>query len=292
MTDLDAGWIQLRSAARTAAINPFGAELSVLRAADGRDLLWNGDPAWWAGRAPILFPIVGELRDGRYEWQGARYDLSRHGFARRRRFELVRSNEEQAVFRLVEDADTLKVYPFRFELEVTFRLDGTALGIEAAVRNTGSGFLPASLGFHPAFRWPLAPGGARDALSIEFETEEPGPIRRLDARGLLTAQRHPTPVRGTILMLEDALFREDVVIFDQLRSRSLTYGAPGAARLRISFPDATYLGLWSKPGAGFICIEPWRGVADPVDASGALDAKPGMMLIGPGERQALCMQIE
>ena len=285
-------WIQLRSEALALAIDPQGAQLSVLRDAQGRELLWNGDPAVWKGRAPILFPIVGALCGGHYLWQRQRYALPRHGFARERRFEVVASDASAAIFRLTDDADTRRIYPFAFELEVSFQVDGNCLTVVAGVRNTGPAPLPASLGFHPALRWPLPHAAARTAHYLEFEHAEPAPIRRLDAQGLLTPQLHTTPVRGRRLALEDALFTDDVVIFDRLASRSVTYGADTGPRIRVGFPDATYLGLWTKPGAGFICIEPWRGVADPENFNGEFSSKPGVFMVAPQACERLTMTLE
>lgn len=292
MTSSQPDWIRLRSDSLTAEIDPQGAQLSVLRDAAGKDLLWDGDAAIWKGRAPILFPIVGALVAGHFSWRRERYALSRHGFARDRRFEVVRRTENEALFRQVSDNATRKMYPFEFELDVAFRLDSSVLVMEASVRNTGNEPMPASLGFHPAFRWPLPYDAARSEHGIEFENEEPGRVRRLDANGLLTDVRHPTPVQGRGLTLHDGLFTQDVVIFDQLHSRHLTYGAATGPRLQVSFPNATHLGLWSKPGAGFVCIEPWRGVADPAGFAGSLNDKPGVFRVAQGARQALLMRIE
>lgn len=292
MTSSPTDWIHLQTDSLVAEIDPQGAQLSVLRDAAGHDLLWNGDATFWNGRAPILFPIVGALNDGHYSWRRERYALPRHGFARGRRFEVVRHNAQEALFRQSADSETLKVYPFRFELDVAFRLDANALVVEASVRNTGNEPMPASLGFHPAFRWPLPYGQAREDHFIEFEFSEAARIRRLDAKGLLTDERHPTPVQGRRLQLQDALFTGDVVIFDHLQSRHLTYGAAKGPRIQVGFPNATHLGLWSKPGAGFVCIEPWRGVADPAGFEGSLNDKPGVFRVAQGARQSLLMRIE
>lgn len=203
----------------------------------------------------------------------------------------------EALFRQCADADTLQVYPFHFELDVLFRMEGNALTIFATVRNVGDEIMPASIGFHPAFRWPLAPQAARAAHFIEFECDEPAPVRRLDRDGLITNEHHATPVDGKRLVLHDELFTQDVVIFDQLLSRRLIYGATSTAaasgpRIAVSFPDATHLGLWTKPGAGFICIEPWRGVADPAGFTGEFQHKPGAFAVAPGSSQSLTMRIE
>jgi galactose mutarotase-like enzyme len=232
------------------------------------------------------------LNGGHYSWRRERYALPRHGFARDRRFVVLRHNEHEALFRQVEDSATLKAYPFRFELDVAFRLEASVLVVEASVRNTGNEPMPASLGFHPAFRWPLPYGAARDEHFIEFETSEAGRVRRLDADGLLSDERHPTPVQDRRLKLQDGLFTNDVVIFDQLHSRRLTYGSATGPRLQVSFPNATHLGVWSKPAAGFVCIEPWRGVADPAGFSGSLNDKPGVFRVAQGARQSLLMRIE
>ncbi|MEY2853581.1 MAG: hypothetical protein RL030_713 [Pseudomonadota bacterium] len=285
-------WIELRSDGLSVAIDPQGAQLSHLRDAQGRELLWNGDPAHWTGRAPILFPIVGSLQDGQYRWRQNTYALPRHGFARGRRFEVVSRDRHAVLMRLRDDEASRAVYPFAFELDVVFRVEGWQLSMEARVHNRGEEPMPASLGFHPAFRWPLPYGSARSAHFIDFEHDEPTHVRRLDKAGLLTAVRHSTPVRGSRLSLEDSLFVDDALIFEDLESRSLVYGAEEGPHLRVEFDEANFLGLWTKPGAGFVCIEPWHGVSDPVDFRGELDAKPGISLLSPGGRQQLSMRVE
>jgi galactose mutarotase-like enzyme len=284
-------WVPLSSAELTAEINPLGAQLSVLRDSAGRDLLWDGNPAVWAGRAPVLFPIVGNLVNGQYRVGSSTYALPRHGFARGKLFELIEAGPAKSVFRLKADAQTLKVYPFQFELDVSFTLIGATLSVVSTVRNVDRTVMLASIGYHPALRWPLPYGGTRAAHFIEFAEEEGPSIRRLDAAGLLTAAHHPTPVVHRRLKLEDSLFKDDVVIFDDIRSRSLTYGGETGPRIRVGYPDARYLGLWTKPGAGFICIEPWQGSADEVGFSGDFAAKPGVFTLAPGASRILAMDL-
>jgi galactose mutarotase-like enzyme len=284
-------WVSLSSGDLTAQIDPAGAQLSVLRNRAERDLLWNGDPSIWAGRAPILFPIVGALAGGSYRLGSKSYHLSRHGFARGRVFEIVDSSAGSAVFRLVADEASLQLYPFRFALDVCFALEGPTLSITTLVRNLGDTDMPASFGYHPAFAWPLPFGQARSSHFIEFTNDEPSPLRRLDTNGLLTPERHATPIVHKCLALTDALFQDDAVIFDDVRSRSVTYGAHEGPRIRLSFPDAPYLGLWTKPQANFICIEPWHGVADPQGYSGDFSAKPGVFTVLPGASMTIKMAI-
>jgi galactose mutarotase-like enzyme len=284
-------WISLTSGDLTAEIDPLGAQLSILRDPAGRELLWNGDPAVWAGRAPLLFPIVGALAGGEYRVGSETYRLPRHGLARGRLFDVVTSGAAQAEFRLRADESTLEIYPFRFELLVSYVLKSATLSITTQVRNAGDVAMPASFGYHPGFRWPLPFGQARAAHFIEFDTDEPAPFRRLDAAGLLTPERHPTPIVDRRLLLADSLFDADVVIFDAIQSRAVTYGAEQGPRIRLAFPDSPYLGLWAKPGGGFVCIEPWHGVADPQSYAGDFSAKPGVFLLAPGETLPIVMQI-
>jgi galactose mutarotase-like enzyme len=288
-------WITLQSAGLMAQIDPLGAQLSVLRDTNGRDLLWHGDGAIWAGRSPLLFPIVGTLAGNAYRLgtgsQQRRFEMPRHGLARTREFELIAQTPSNAIFRLSSTAETLAAYPFPFELDACYELHGATLTMVLTVRNVGSEDLPASLGFHPGFRWPLDPSQPRNAHKLEFDFPEPDPVRRITANGLLSPERHPTPVRGRRLPLTDLLFENDVLIFDQLRSRSLVYGAldTDGPRLEISFPDAQFLGVWTRPGAPFLCIEPWLGISDPEGFSGELWDKPGISRVRPGEERRLRM---
>ncbi|MEA3182841.1 MAG: hypothetical protein QOI59_6364 [Gammaproteobacteria bacterium] len=290
-TELAAAWISLQSAELSAAVNPFGSQLSVLRDSNGRDLLWNGDAAVWAGRAPMLFPTIGELAGGAFHVGSKTYKLPRHGFARTKPFEVVAATATEATFRLSADGSTLQVYPFQFQLDVRFALAGATLAIKSSVRNLDGQDMPASLGYHPGFRWPLPYGQPRAAHFIEFANDEGPSIRRLDGHGLLTPERHPTPVSGRRLVLDDSLFKDDVVIWDDLRSRSVTYGAATGPRIRVAYPDATYLGVWTKPGAPFICIEPWHGIADAAGFTGEFKDKLGAFVVPPGGVQELNMEI-
>ncbi len=291
MPDPPRNLVHIRCGSLTAEIDPQGAQLFTLKDRAGRDLLWDGDPAVWAGRAPILFPIVGALADGRYRLGSNSYPLSRHGFARGKMFSIGSTSSSSAVFQLSADEATLAVYPFRFELEIQFELVGATLSLTARIRNRGDIGMPASVGFHPAFRWPLPFGQPRSSHSIRFATDEPAPVRRLDSAGLLTPARQPTPVVNRRLALTDALFQDDVMIFDEIRSRSVIYGADEGPRIQVSFPDARYLGLWTKPGGHFICIEPWHGIADPEGFSGDFKQKPGVFIVAPGDVFATMMTI-
>ena len=283
--------IRIASDHLSAEVDPMGAQLFALRDAEGRDLQWDGDPAIWTGRAPILFPIVGALVGDQYRVDGETYDLPKHGFARHSLFEVVKTTALSATFRLRASAATLKVYPFQFELDVTFTLDGAMLTLAATVRNHGDAPLPASFGFHPALRWPLPYGAARADHRLTFAEDEPAPIRRINTDGVVLPESVPTPVMGCNLMLKDELFTNDAVIFDALNSDRLRYGAEAGPSLEIAFPDTPYLGVWTKPGAPYICVEPWHGIADPAGFDGDFRAKPGVFEVAPGGVKEIAMSI-
>jgi galactose mutarotase-like enzyme len=282
MPDQSRPWVSISSDNLTAEIDPVGAQLSSLKSRASLDLLWNGDPNVWAGRAPLLFPIVGVLVGGTYRLGTNAYRLPRHGFARGKLFSIDSASSSAAVFRLVADESSLQTYPFQFELRVRYELNGATLSVTTSIRNCGSTAMPASFGYHPGFRWPLPFGQARGSHFIEFESDEPAPARRIDPAGLLTPERHPTPIIQRRLTLADSLFQDDVLIFDQINSRSVLYGSNDGPRLKIGFPDAPYLGVWTKPGAPFVCIEPWHGVTDPEGFSGDFKDKPGVFVLEGG----------
>ncbi len=275
----------------SAGIDPLGAELHYLRDRSGRDLLWNGDPAFWTGRAPLLFPIVGGLVDDRYRLDGKQYALPKHGFARRCRFDPIAQDSASATFRLQADDATRAAYPFDFRLDMRFAVTGSAITLVATVSNLGDRPMPASFGFHPALRWPLPYGQPRADHRIHFDQPEPAPIRRLDASGLLDPAPHPTPIAGQDLALDDSLFAADAIILDRPASRRLHYGASAGPRLRVDFPDMPMLGIWMKPGADYLCIEPWQGIADPAGFIGDFSEKPGMVILDAGEQREFAMTI-
>jgi galactose mutarotase-like enzyme len=281
MDDVRAQSISIESVELQATISSLGAELVSLRDSNGFDYLWNGDPAWWPSHAPILFPIVGEVREGALKVDGKLYPIGRHGFARGSMFEVVRAERTRCSFQLCANDQTRAHYPFEFALNVDYEVVGHQLRLRAEVMNRGEDVMPVSLGFHPAFRWPLVPGVPREAYAISFEKPEDKPIRRL-ASGLLAADAIPSPVHDKKLGLTDALFINDALIFDRLSSRRVIYRASTGPSIEVQFDSMPHLGIWSKPGAGFVCIEPWQGFASPEDFDGELKDKPGMTLAPPG----------
>lgn len=288
MTD----FVEIASEGLTARINPFGAELSSLTDMAGREYMTDADPAFWSGRAPLLFPIVGALAGDTLRHGGQAYTMPKHGFARRSAFSLIEQSANRAVFRLEDTAETRSCYPFAFALEMAFSLFGLTLEMTATVHNTGNAALPFSFGYHPAFAWPLPGGADKAAHRVVFEADEPQPIRQIEkASGLLLPDGIPTPVQGRELSLDADLFRADALIWTELHSHSLAYGAEGGAWLDVAFPDTPMLGIWQVPGARYICIEPWQGHSDPLGYSADFREKPGVVSLEPGARRSFRMDV-
>lgn len=273
-----------------ATISPWGAELVRLRDEAGRDLLWDGDPAFWTGRSPLLFPIVGRLRDDRALIDGRPYSMKQHGLARASTFEVVDAAPEACRLRLSASEATRQFYPFAFTLDMTYRLEGARLIFVASVLNQEDCPIPVSFGFHPALRWPLPYGGEREAHEIRFEKVETASLHML-SDGLIGEASRPTPVQGDRLPLHDDLFQDGALVWSDLASRRVRYGVPGRRSITVSFPNMPHLGIWTKPGAGYVCIEPWQGYADPVGFEGELKDKPGIIMIPAGESRNFSMEI-
>jgi galactose mutarotase-like enzyme len=154
--------------------------------------------------------------------------------------------------------------------------------VQYHLHNPGDRDLPASFGAHPAFRWPLLPYLTREAHWLEFEKPEGEKLPAVDGDGLLGDPDRPSPLDGRLLALRDGLFAQDALVFRPVRSRAVRYSAPGAPVLQVGWDGFTELGVWTRPGAGFLCLEPWRGHASPAGFDGEFSAKPGVFLVRPG----------
>jgi galactose mutarotase-like enzyme len=210
--------------------------------------------------------------------------MPKHGFARDLAFTWSERTATTCTLELRDDAATRAAYPFPFVLTVTYALAASGLRMGVALHNPADAPLPASLGLHPAFRWPLVPGLPKTAHHLLFEVEEPAPIRRLDATGLLQPDPQPTPIHGRALALREDLFTEDALLFLEPRSRGLRFEAQGGPSLSLAWEGFPRLGVWTKPAPGpaFLCIEPWEGYASPADWEGEFSDKPGSFQVAPG----------
>lgn len=280
----------LKSRRITATIKADGAELCSLRNAEGRELLWQAGEVW-PRHAPLLFPIIGRLKNDELHHRGKTYPMTQHGFARDHHFEWLDRRNDSCALVLTDNAATRARYPFAFRLEVTCTVKDADLGIAVAVTNTGNEVLPASIGGHPAFNWPLLPGLAKEAYALTFSDDETAPIRRLEG-GLVLPTPQPTPIRGKLLPLSERLFDADAIILDRLASTSVRFAADRGPSIEMSWNGFRQLGVWSKPsGVPFLCIEPWHGFASPVDFDGEFTDKPGLMHIKPTETRSVNYRI-
>jgi galactose mutarotase-like enzyme len=281
----------LRSGAIAAAIKADGGELCSLKNADGLELLWQAGPEW-PRHSPVLFPIVGRVKNDEYRHRGKTYPMKQHGFARDFRFDWVEKSPTSCRLALVDNDTTRALYPFAFRLEISYTVEKSDLTIGFDVINTGDENLPASVGAHPGFNWPLLPGLAKEAYSLNFSDEEPAPIRRLEG-GLLRARPEPSPIHGKTLDLAEHLFADDAIIMDRVASTSVRYAADRGPSIEVSWQGFRELGVWSKPagGAPFVCIEPWHGYVSPAEFDGEFTDKPGLMHVVPGEKRTLSYRV-
>jgi len=263
-------------------IDRRGAELrSLFDKTAQRELIWRADPSVWAASAPILFPAVGRLKGGGYLHRGRHYPLPIHGFAAQRDFSLVAQDASALTFALRADADTRAVYPFDFNLQVRFTLEAAALRVDYRVANCGAEPMPFSLGSHPAFALPGDSMAEADSY-LEFEAAEAPQCHRI-RNGLLGASAEALDFDGQRLPLRADTFADDALIFRQLRSRRLHLFARGERLLCFETGGLPHLGLWAKPNAPYVCLEPWLTSDDQPSAPLALAQKPGFITLAAGE---------
>ncbi|AWA30085.1 aldose epimerase [Flavobacterium magnum] len=261
----------------SAAINHHGAELISLTY-QGREYLWDGNPEFWGKHSPVLFPIVGTLKNDKYLFNDRQYHLNRHGFARDMVFSLESKTDESATFLLKSDSETLKVYPFDFELRIVYSVSAEAVTIAYRVSNLGDGQQYFSLGAHPAFALPEPFAN----YALEMVSAKTLVSSLLD-NGLLSGRTMTLPLIEGRLPLDYALFDTDALIFRNAGFHSLTLLENQKPILKVDFEDFPDLGLWTKTGAAFLCIEPWLGYADALDANHQLKEKPGIIALEPAQ---------
>lgn len=274
----------------SASVLAQGAELCALRDANGLDYLWDAGAAW-SRHAPILFPIVGRLAGDQLVHSGRAYTMNQHGFARDMAFSWVSRGDDGCVLALSDCEATRARYPFAFRFELSYQARGALLEMIFRVVNTGDAVLPCSFGAHPAFRWPLQPGLAKEAYALTFDTEETGCLRGV-VGGLLTEADRANPVFDRRLALREELFADDALIFSEVASRSVRYAADGEPGLTVSWEGFPQLGIWSRAGGDFVCIEPWCGMASPVGFDGEFADKPWIVKVPVGEVREAVVRME
>ncbi|MGO7480275.1 aldose 1-epimerase family protein [Rhizobium ruizarguesonis] len=274
----------------TVDVSSLGAEMQALRSSDGRSWLWTGDAAFWTGRSPILFPIVGKAPDDKIAIDGTVYPMSQHGFARRSEFALAASSETMCRFELVASDATRAVYPFEFQLAVVHAVEGRALTVTAEVTNRDPKPMPFGLGFHSAFAWPLPGAAGRDHIVMLDNEGEPALVRL--GGGLINPAPLPSPFDAGRLVLDHSMFEQDAMIFPRGAGEGLSYGAEGGPTMHFHFENLPNLALWTKPGAPFLCIEPWHGTAAEAGNSSELSKRPSTTILAPGAVASFSFTVE
>lgn len=269
----------------TIKINPKGAELvSLFNHENQTEYLWNADPNFWGKSSPVLFPIVGALKENTYHFEGQSYTLPRHGFARDREFVVEKSEETRLTFLLIHDENTLKVYPFKFEFRLIYSLENNTLNVTYSVKNIGENKMYFSVGGHPAFAVPLSENTTYDDYYLEFNKTETFKRWGLTAEGLIEIQPFDFMINTNKLNLTKALFYDDAIVFKNLESSSVILKSDKTNRqLKFDFEGFPYLGVWAAKDANFVCIESWCGIADAANHNQELTEKEGIMALDLGE---------
>ncbi|OCL25526.1 aldose epimerase [Orenia metallireducens] len=261
-----------------------GAEMTSLELKeDNQEYLWKADPKYWGRHAPVLFPIVGKVKNDQYKVNDEIFNLTQHGFARDNQFDLVEQEEQRVVYRLVSNKELLKKYPYQFELDIEYKLVANKVEISYFVKNKDKETMFFSIGAHPAFNWPLEEGENKEDYYLEFEEDKELRAYLLD-EGLLSDTTIEFLANNNIKPLAEDLFQNDALILKGLKSKSVSLKSKKSNReVKVEFAGFPYMGIWSPPsGAPFICIEPWYGVADLKDSDGNLKTKEGIEVLQPG----------
>ncbi len=268
----------------TVTISEKGAELqSIVLLEEDLEYIWNGDPAYWAKKSPVLFPIVGGLKDNNYQYQGKSYTLPRHGFARDKEFTVTALSAESVTFTLTHDSETMLVYPFLFRFSIRYTLDKNRVSINYLVENKGDGPMYFSVGAHPAFAVPLVPGTHYSDYFLSFNHPETSGKWPLSGAGLIREAPDDFLNNARQLPLSKELFYGDALVFKDLSSTAISLQSGKTDHgLTVSYTDFPFMGIWSSKDADFVCIEPWCGIADSVDASGNIVEKEGINRLDPG----------
>ncbi len=275
--------ITLQNETLTAVIANKGAELQQLKHNHtGIDYLWSGDAAYWGKHSPVLFPIVGGLKDDTYFYNGHQYHLPRHGFARDRDFAVQQLSSSEAVFSLQDDERTWEVYPFSFHLKIRYQLNNNWLACTYEVYNSGNNVLLFSVGAHPAFAVPLQNNLQYSDYYLEFN--KPENLQRWKLLGGLVSNAATTvPAANNRLPLAASLFYEDAVVLKGLESNCITLATDRDEHgLNFYFNDFPFFGIWAAKDAPFVCLEPWCGIADSVHHNRQLADKEGINALEPG----------
>lgn len=256
-----------------ATINTLGAELIRLEK-DNQNYIWTVDENYWNKTSPILFPIVGRLKNDSYSIEDITYELPRHGFARNFEFEIEHQTENAVVFLLTDNSETLKQYPFQFELRLKYEIIENSLIMNYSVWNKSDKLMPFSIGAHPAF----AINELFSEYTLDFNESEDFISHELEKEQFNNSSKIIASENGKI-NLDYALFEKDALVFKNLKSDTLTLLKKNQPYISVELKGFPYLGIWTKPNAPFLCIEPWCGLADNTNHNGNIYEKEGIQLL-------------
>ncbi len=271
--------ITIQNTKLKATFNELGAELvSLINLETGKELIWEGNPDFWGGKSPVLFPTVGALKDDKYVFDGATYEMPRHGFARRKFFDVKSSTEsEEVVFELNSDEETLKFYPFDFSLEIKYTLTDNKLTVSYTVKNTSKNEMYFSLGAHPGFAIDTKNGLKYDDYEIGFSDDEKLEIHPL-IDNLIGQQTETIYLENNTLPLSYELFAKDALVMTEMKSKELILrNHQNDHKIVFTFSNFPYFGIWAAKNADFVCLEPWQGIADLEDHNQELTEKFGIL---------------
>ena len=287
--------LELNSSELHVEVSAHGAELKKIQhKATGKQLLWSGDPHFWRRHSPVLFPIVGKLKEGKYRYKGKTYQLPQHGFARDMDFQQIPDNQQGLAFMLEDNEETHEVYPFQFRLEVRYKLSNNKLKVTYKVYNSSeTEKLLYSIGGHPAFRAPVFVEEQLEDYRLIFSKEETianVPLvdgLRSDSVGQVILDQTEE------LNLGDHLFVHDAVVFEDLKSdKVMLINKQESYKLILDFKDFPYLGIWKKAKAPFLCLEPWAGMADFVESNQEFVDKKGLRTLEPKGCESFSWEVE
>lgn len=267
------------------AIHEKGAELtSIYHRQFELEYMWNGDPAFWSKQSPILFPIVGGLKNNVYFFNDRAYQLPRHGFAREKTFSIIEQSTTSVVFSLLHDAETLPAFPFQFELRIIYSLYESTLVVGYEVKNLMDDGMYFSIGGHPAFKIPLLTNTKYEDYYLEFNAKENSRRWQVSPDGLIDDKPVPVFNDESVIMLKKELFLQDALVFKDLISNSVSLKCTKHAHgLDFDFAGFTYMGIWAAKNADFVCIEPWCGIADSINTDQQLKNKEGINRLEKGD---------
>ena len=268
-----------------AKIKSFGAELNSLQKIDeDLEYIWQGNKEFWNRHSPILFPIVGRLKEDSYFYKKLKYNMTQHGFARDKEFELVINEDDFLEFRLCSNEKTLEIYLFSFELFLSYKLEKSSLIVSYKVINKSNEEMLFSIGAHPAFNWPLKKDEKKEDYFLEFENIKESKRYFLNDKGLVY-KNEDLKISDNKMPLNEEVFKNDALVFNDLNIKSVSLKNSNNENLiKVDFDNFPYLGIWSKPsGAPFLCIEPWFGVADEQNSTQNLEDKKGLITLQKDE---------